>query len=158
MIAGVIALGSAVALAGTVGLPARFRAVVFDTEAGRSAPLEISITRWSTPEEVERLSSAFNDQGPDGLLRRLQQAPRVGSWRTPGSLASDLRFAQQTPDKNGGWRVMLMTDRHIDERGLLASDDIEVGGDGGDIDDLTCGAQLVGGVEPHLTEHSQVVY
>jgi hypothetical protein len=53
---------------------------------------------------------------------------------------------------------MLMTDRHIDERGLLASDDIEVGGDGGDIDDLTCGAQLVGGVEPHLTEHSQVVY
>jgi hypothetical protein len=113
MIAGVIALCSAVALAGTVGLPARFRAVVFDTEAGRSAPLEISITRWSTPEEVERLSSAFNDQGPDGLLRRLQQAPRVGSWRTPGSLASDLRFAQQTPDKNGGWRVMLMTDRHM---------------------------------------------
>jgi hypothetical protein len=46
----------------------------------------------------------------------------------------------------------------VEKRALLASDDIEVGGDGGDIDDLTCGAQLVGGVEPHLTEHSQVVY
>jgi hypothetical protein len=113
MAAGVIALCSGVALAGTVALPLRFSAVVFDTEAGRSAPLDISITRWSTSEEAERLSSPFNDQGPDGLLRRLQQAPRVWFWRTPGSVASDLRFAQQKPDENGGWRVMLMTDRHV---------------------------------------------
>ena len=35
--------------------------------------------------------------------------------------------------------------RAAPKRGLLAIDDVEVGGDGGDIDDLTCGAQLVGG-------------
>ena len=33
----------------------------------------------------------------------------------------------------------------VEKRALLASDDIEVGGDGGDIDDLTCGVQLLGG-------------
>jgi len=75
--------------------------------------VDITINRWSTDEERDRLLSIFRDKGQDALLSALQKLPVVGGIRTPGSLNYDLHFARQKPDAEGGRMVFLMTDRYI---------------------------------------------
>jgi hypothetical protein len=45
------------------------------------------------------------------MLRTLQKLPRVGFIRTPGNLGWDLHYTHQTPDEEGGRRVVIATDR-----------------------------------------------
>ncbi len=73
--------------------------------------LEIGIDRWTPPGETEHLLSVFNERGPKALLSLLQKAKRVGYIRTPGTLAYDLRFANETRDKGGNRHIVLVTDR-----------------------------------------------
>jgi hypothetical protein len=82
------------------------------TDAGR---LQITIERWSTDRERDRLFEALVDKGSDRLLSTLQEVkPRCGYIRTDRSLAWDIYFARYTPGEDGGYRVMFATDRPID--------------------------------------------
>jgi hypothetical protein len=78
-----------------------------------ATPVDITINRWSTDAERDRLLSVFRDKGQDALLAELQKLPVVGGIRTPGSLNYDLHFALQKPDSEGGRMVFLMTDRYV---------------------------------------------
>lgn len=73
----------------------------------------IDIARWSTEAERTRLVSTLQNDGPEALLRLLQDTPPTGTIRTPDSLAYDLRFAHQAPGEEGGRRIVLATDRPI---------------------------------------------
>ncbi len=74
--------------------------------------LYLTIERWSTPEERDRLRDVLIKQGSDALLSALQKVkPRVGYVRTTRSLAWDLYYAHEVPTENGGRRIYLATDR-----------------------------------------------
>ena len=79
----------------------------------RSSPVDLTIDRWSTDAERDRLLSVFRDKGQDALLHELQKLPVVGGISTPGSLKYDLHFARPRPGEDGGKMIFLMTDRYI---------------------------------------------
>jgi hypothetical protein len=94
--------------------PERFTAAAINMNRGAATNIDIVVNRWSTDAERDRLMAVMMDKGPEKLLDALQDAPRVGYFRTPNSLAWDLRFARKMPGADGGERVVLVTDRRID--------------------------------------------
>ena len=79
----------------------------------RAQTIQIEITRWSTDGERDRLLGILKAKGEDALLTALQQAPKVGSIRTPDSLAYNLHFAREQEWGDGGRRIFMATDRPI---------------------------------------------
>jgi hypothetical protein len=99
-----------------MGVKERFTAFAVDVNAAaprNTAIVDIHIDRWSTEAERKALTSTLLEQGPDALLRALQQQRSVGRISTPDSLGYDLRFAYQEPGEDGGRRVIVATDRPI---------------------------------------------
>ena len=76
-----------------------------------TARVDITVTRWSTPEERTLLAEALTNQGEEALLQELSKAKPVGTIRVNTQLAYDLRYASETPRDEGGTRVSLATDR-----------------------------------------------
>lgn len=109
-------LAAAVAAgAQTHGEPERFTAIAiandeFGSGAGR---VLIDVNRWSTDAERERLVTTLREEGSRALLDELRDMRRVGSIRTPDSLAYDLHYAYQTPGEDGGRDIVIATDRPI---------------------------------------------
>src|SRR4051812_43075071 len=97
--------------------PEKFTAFAVDISntapRASSSPVDITINRWSTDEERDRLLSLFREKGQDALLSALQKLPVVGGIRTPGSLNYDIHFARQRPEAEGGRMIFLMTDRYV---------------------------------------------
>jgi len=73
----------------------------------------ISVDRWSTNAERNRLVTTLREKGPSALLDALQDMPAIGRIRTPDSLGYDLHYAHQTPSEEGGRRIVIATDRPI---------------------------------------------
>jgi hypothetical protein len=78
-----------------------------------ASQVEIAINRWSTSSETQRLLTVLKEKGPERLVDALQDVKSVGTIRTPGNLAYDLRFAYAEPGEDGGTRIFLATDRPI---------------------------------------------
>ena len=117
--AATVALTLIVALpaAQTTDVPVRFSAIAVNidgmTARTGASTLVLTINRWSTADEREKLLNAVVEKGPEKLLDVLQDMRPVGSIRTPNSLAYDLRFAHRMPDDEGGERIILATDRYM---------------------------------------------
>jgi hypothetical protein len=98
-------------------LPQQFTAIAVGTGGPLTRPvasqIDIRITRWSTPEEATRLLDTLKENGPEELLEAVRDAKPVGTIRTPGNLAYDLRYAHQEMVGDGIQRIVLMTDRPI---------------------------------------------
>lgn len=111
-----LALGAAVA-APELGTPLRLTSYAINLGANRPAAragvVEIVIERWSSDAERSELLNSFRQGGQDGLLKALQENPRVGYIRTPDTVAWDLHYAHLTPAPDGGERIFLATDRRI---------------------------------------------
>jgi hypothetical protein len=75
--------------------------------------VEITITRWSTPQERAALVAALTQKGQQGLLDALTKTPSVGTIRTPDKLGWDLHYSHQVPTAAGGVRIFLATVRRI---------------------------------------------
>jgi hypothetical protein len=111
----ITALASVVVVAQTNGLAEDFTAVAVannNIQTGAGTVL-ISIDRWSTEADRNRLVTTLREKGPDALLDALQDMRPVGRIRTPDSLGYDLRYAQETPAEDGGRRIVIATDRPI---------------------------------------------
>jgi hypothetical protein len=89
---------------------------------GSNAVVDITVNSWSTEQEREQLITTMLEKGPDALLRALQKAPVHGRFRIPGlmgpdphqlRLGHDIHYAWQTPQPDGGRRIVLATDRYI---------------------------------------------
>jgi hypothetical protein len=89
---------------------------------GSNAVVQITVNKWSTAQERERLITAVIEKGPDALLRELQKTPDKGRFRIPAArqpdphhlaLGLDLHYAWQSPLPEGGRRIVLATDRYI---------------------------------------------
>jgi hypothetical protein len=114
--AALVALVCSFTAAQTLGRPERFTAtaIAVGNEYGSGAgTVEITVDRWSTPAERERLVTALLQKGPDELLKQMQKIKPVGRIRTPDSIGYDLRYAQQRPLPDGGRSIVIATDRPI---------------------------------------------
>lgn len=78
-------------------------------KAGR---IDMTVERWSTDAEREKLRDTLIERGADKLLDTLQDVkPRVGFMRTPESLGWDLKFAREFVNSDGSRRIILASDR-----------------------------------------------
>ena len=93
--------------------PARFAAFAVNMNRGSAGTVELVINRWSSDADRDRLMSVMFDKGQERLLQELQKMPRMGYIRTPGSIGWDIHFAAHVPAKDGGERIVLVTDRHM---------------------------------------------
>jgi hypothetical protein len=100
----------------TMGSPERYRANAVNLDVGAQGVVDITVERWSTPAERDKLMTVLLTEGPDKMLDVLQDMRHVGYFNTPGNLRWDLRFAWKTPQPDGGDRVVLATDRRISFR------------------------------------------
>ena len=97
----------------------KFTAFAINMNSGPStATVDISIDRWSTDAEREQLLSILLEEkdqyrANQALLKALQKLPKVGYFRTPQSLAWDLRYARQNPIEDGGRQIVVATDRPV---------------------------------------------
>src|SRR3954447_3716767 len=114
-----LALASSAALltiavsAQTMGGPERFTASAMNINNGRTGNIDITVERWSTDKDRDKLMTVMSDKGPEKLLDALQDLPRVGHFGAPGNLSWDIHFARKVPLPDGGERVVLATDRRI---------------------------------------------
>ena len=116
------ALGAAVfttvgAAQSNMARPEKFTAFAVDISntapRANASAVDITINRWSTDAERDRLLGIFQKQGQDALLSALQKLPVVGGISSPGSLRYDIHFARQRAEAEGGRMIFLMTDRYI---------------------------------------------
>jgi hypothetical protein len=112
----ITAVGVMAATGGSADPIERFTAFAINLDnPGRAATanVDMTVSRWTTDAERDRLLTTLLEQGPDKLLEALRDTPRTGTIRTPDTLAYDLRFARRTPLPEGGERVVFVTDRPI---------------------------------------------
>jgi hypothetical protein len=100
----------------TPAMPERFTA--FAVSTGAPAPsaagtVDITIDRYSTDADEQRLLTTLAERGPDKLLDLLSNMPRLGNIKTPDTLGYDLRFARRTLISDGAERIVIVTDRPI---------------------------------------------
>jgi len=82
-------------------------------EFGGPTTVDIVIERWSTDAEEMRLVEAFQ-KGQDELLKAIQGIrPRVGYVALPGETGWNLGYANKAPLEDGGWQIVILTDRPI---------------------------------------------
>lgn len=80
----------------------------------QTAPIDITVDRWTTDEERDKLFDALT-QGSDKMLTALQNLPRVGTFKAQGAgVPYELHFARHTPSSDGSEHMTLITDRNID--------------------------------------------
>ncbi len=117
-----LAAGLAVALAlNAASLVAQEQREIFSGMVARmSGPgvgpstgqLQITIEKWTTPEERQALATTLVEAGQKGLLGALEKADEKGFARFPGTLGWPIGYAWQFQDQ--GQRVIrLITDRPI---------------------------------------------
>ena len=95
----------------------KFTAFAASLGTGRTAIVEIAVTRWSTDEERDMLLTTLQEFGQDKLLESLQKIrPTVGYVRTASSLRWDLYFARNHVMPDGSRRVVLATNRPLSFR------------------------------------------
>lgn len=73
--------------------------------------LDIEVRRLTDAGENERLMTAFEEKGQQGLIDALQDTKPVGYMRAPGQLAYEFHYANVISEKNGVRRLLLITDR-----------------------------------------------
>jgi hypothetical protein len=103
--------GTSAGIAQTRGEPEQFDASYVDINTGRTGPIQISVTRWSTPSERGTLQQTLFKKGQDSLLEALRDMRPVGRISTPGNIGYELRFAEQRTLPDGGREIILATDR-----------------------------------------------
>jgi hypothetical protein len=96
-----------------------FTAFAASLGTGKTAIVDIHVTRWSTDEEREKLLTTLQEFGRDRLIETLQKLPPVGMIRTSNSIGYDLYYAREHQGADGGRRVVLATNRPLAFRELL---------------------------------------
>jgi hypothetical protein len=106
-------------IAQTRGEPEKFDASYVDINTGRTGPIQISVTRWSTSSERATLQQTLFKKGQEALLEVLRDMRPVGRISTPGNIGYDLRFAEQRTLPDGGREIILATDRPMSFREIV---------------------------------------
>lgn len=75
--------------------------------------VDIQISQWSTDLDHRLLARTLLEKGPVGFVDVLCGYPAVGSVAVAGGGEFTIRYAWQTPDRDGGQRIYLASDQPI---------------------------------------------
>lgn len=90
--------------------------------SGRSATVDINVTRWTTDEERDALFAVLADEGQQGLIKLLKKQEETGWIRVTGPSqrgsmttfpSERFRYAREIAMEDGSRRVVLALDRPI---------------------------------------------
>lgn len=106
--------------AGTVNpipdVPQNYSATAFGqagVAAGKSFGLNLSITRWTSDEEVQEFIATLKNGGPDRLVKAFEKTKDVGRFAPTGSVGAGMRMARVKPTADGGFHIVMVTNRPI---------------------------------------------
>ena len=71
------------------------------------------VTAWSSDSDVQTLAATLKSKGPEGLAKALFDDKEIGRVSPTGSTGSDFKVARIHPNGQGGYRIVLVTDRPI---------------------------------------------
>ena len=86
---------------------------ISSARGGNAAPVDITIDRWTTDAERDRLVGVVKEKGAEGLLSAIRKMDEIGRIQSGGSLGYPLRFAREVPLSGGGRRIIIGTDRRM---------------------------------------------
>jgi hypothetical protein len=81
--------------------------------AGKSFGVTVFITRWTTDQEVQAYSATLKANGSNGLVKALGKTKDVGRLSPTGFVGSGFRIARFRPGPEGGFHIVMVTDRPI---------------------------------------------
>jgi hypothetical protein len=116
-----VAASATFVTAQTNGTPESFKALginVSDSQGviGRPFNLTIFVDRWATPSEFALFLSTLKGGGTEGVLKMLRGREQIGVLRTTQPLGFPLSLAVETPQPDGGRRIVIISPRRIYER------------------------------------------
>jgi hypothetical protein len=97
-------------------VPAQYAAVAFGQAgavAGRTFGLTVYVQELTSDGEVQELAATLKHKGQDGLLSAIEDLKDKGRVAPTGSVGTGMRVVRIHPTKDGGERIVLMTDRPI---------------------------------------------
>ena len=77
------------------------------------AKLRLSVHRWASDAERDKLVQGVTERGPERLLEALNDSGVVGYLRWPGGLEYAVRYARRTARPDGGQDIVLVLDRPL---------------------------------------------
>jgi len=90
---------------------------------GANQTIQITIDKWSSAPQRERLIKTFLEKKQEGLLSALDREPELGRFNFPGYMGPDpnntmrlgtsIRYAWSRPGEDGGRRIVIITPRVI---------------------------------------------
>jgi hypothetical protein len=95
-------------------LPRQFAATAFGqagSMSGKSFGVNVYITGWTTDQQVQDFVSVLKEKGPDGLVSAMEKTSDVGRISPTGFVGSGFRFARIRPTADGGFRIVMVTNR-----------------------------------------------
>jgi hypothetical protein len=111
----VITVSALAPLAAQSTRPDRFSAMAISQNGpGAAGTVDITVTKWATDADHNRLMNVLIEQGSDKFLKLMEGLPRAGAIAPPGSIGIDLKYARRTPGPGGSEDITIMTNRPID--------------------------------------------
>ena len=90
---------------------------------GANQTIQITINGWSSPAQRQHLIETFLAKKQEGLISELQKQKELGRFNFPGymgpdpnsvmRLGTDIRYAMNFPNPDGGRRIVIITPRVI---------------------------------------------
>jgi len=97
-------------------VPAQYAATAFaqsGAAAGKSFGLTIYVDALTSNGERDELLGILKQKGQSGLVDKFADMKDVGRVAPIGGVGTGMRFARMFPNKNGGTRIIMATDRPI---------------------------------------------
>jgi len=90
-----------------------FKAFAVQMQSGKAGAVQISVTRWSTDEERQKLLDVLKESGQKAMIADLQKMPQVGYIKLPNTMGVALFYARSTDLPDGTRQVVFGTSRAI---------------------------------------------
>jgi len=90
-----------------------FKAFAVQMQSGKAGAVQISVTRWSTDEERQKLLDVLKESGQKAMIADLQKMPQVGYIKLPNTMGVALFYARSTDLPGGTRQVVFGTSRAI---------------------------------------------
>ena len=95
-------------------LPRQYAVTAFGQSgamSGKSFGANVSITGWTTDQQVKDFIGTLREKGPNGLVSAMEKTEDVGRFSPTGFVGSGFRFARYRPTANGGLHIVMVTNR-----------------------------------------------
>jgi hypothetical protein len=97
-------------------LPQTYSATAFGQSgaaSGKSFGLTVSVTGWTSDQEVQEFLTTLKTRGPNGLVSAMEKTKDVGRLAPTGTVGAGFRFARIRRIPDAGVRIIMATNRPI---------------------------------------------